>query len=110
MAKRPIATICPACSGKEFKIAKPDRFVAFANDRICKACGIGYRLPTPIWAGLVFAVIGLGMLLGGLVTVGVLLRHPFPNPIGLAINSCVAVCGALALWHGLKAIFQPGKV
>jgi hypothetical protein len=37
---------------------KPDRLVAFADDRVCKSCGTRYTPPTPKWAGVLLIVIG----------------------------------------------------
>jgi len=110
MPKRPIARVCPTCGSKEFTSCKPEGFVAFVNDRKCKECKTLYKMPTPVWAGLIFVIIGLAMLVGGLISLALLLRHPIPNPIGMAINSCVAAVGVLAMWHGSRAVFRPGKV
>jgi hypothetical protein len=57
---------CPRCGSVEHKKVKPATMVAFAQDRICLACGSRYTPPTPTWARGAFALIGIGFLgLGG---------------------------------------------
>jgi hypothetical protein len=61
-----VSGVCPCCGSVEHKKVKPAAMVAFAQDRICLACGSRYTPPTPAWARGVFALIGIGFLgLGG---------------------------------------------
>ncbi len=110
MPTRPIAKICPSCGSVEYAACKPESFVAFTNDRKCKQCETRYRLPTPAWAAIVFLVLGLLMFVGGAVTFGILVSHPQPHVIGMAINACVAAVGVLTIRHGARALFRPGQV
>jgi uncharacterized protein (DUF983 family) len=56
---------CPRCESEEFKRVKA-RSLAFTDDRVCKACGTRYTPPTPAWGRALFAVVGLGFLVGGI--------------------------------------------
>lgn len=61
----PVSEDCPKCGSTDYKRAKPETAVAFADDRICKACGVRYTPPTPPWARIVFAICGLiGLAVG----------------------------------------------
>jgi hypothetical protein len=108
--KRPVALVCPSCGGGEYTGSKPVGWVAFASDRKCAECGTRYSPPTPAWAALVFILFGLAMAAGGLVMVGLLLGAEAPKPIGLAVFSCIAVVGGVAVWHGVRALLRPGKI
>jgi hypothetical protein len=63
MTRLPISKKCPNCQGVDFKGIKPEGLVAFTNDRECKNCGTRYTPPTPLWAAVVFIVVGLLILL-----------------------------------------------
>ena len=101
---------CPSCGGSEYTSCKPKGWVAFKNDRKCKACGTRYSLPTPAWAAILFVVAGVAMLLGGIVGLGALVSSDSPNPIGMATTACFAAVGAVAAIHGVRALLRPGKV
>ena len=51
-----------------FKRVKPASDLAFTWDRVCKDCGTRYTPPTPRWARVLFAVVGIGILVGSLLT------------------------------------------
>lgn len=55
----PISKVCPKCGRNEYEKVQPEVRVAFAADRICNWCSTRYAPPTPIWARVIFAVIGL---------------------------------------------------
>ncbi len=63
MAMYPVSRTCPGCEGTDFRRVKPEAPIAFTDDRICKSCGSRYTPPTPLWAGLVFIAVGLGIIL-----------------------------------------------
>src|SRR5687767_2506614 len=54
-----ISRLCPNCGEAEHRTIKPDRWVAFVADRICAKCHTRYVPPTPMWAAVVFIVLGL---------------------------------------------------
>ena len=53
MSAFPVSRVCPKCGGQEYTSRKPTEFLAFAADRVCKACLTRYSPPTPLWAGAV---------------------------------------------------------
>src|SRR5437773_1751973 len=57
-----LSQICPNCGSSDYKTVKPAAMVAFSWDRVCRACSTRYTPPTPVWARMVFGVIGLGAL------------------------------------------------
>lgn len=62
MIKFPISRKCPKCQGIDFKRVKPETRIAFTDDRVCKSCGTRYTPPTPLWAAVLFIVIGACIL------------------------------------------------
>jgi hypothetical protein len=104
--KAPHATShsCPACGGLEFRSVRPDRWVAFGLDRVCKNCNTRYIPPTPVWGGVV--MIGLGVVLvlvgviGGILTV-------IAGDLGGFLCVCFpAILGCLAIGHGTRALIR----
>jgi hypothetical protein len=71
MTKFPISRKCPKCQGVDFKRVKPERPIAFTDDRECKSCGTRYTPPTPLWAAVVFIAIGVLILLVDVFAAGV---------------------------------------
>jgi hypothetical protein len=70
--KLPRKKKCPKCQGIDFKLVRPEEGrVAFTDDRVCKSCGTRYTPPTPVWAAVLFIVIGVLILLVDLAVVGV---------------------------------------
>lgn len=107
----PVGNACPSCGGSNFKKVRPKSWVAFISDRVCRDCKTRYTPPTPIWAGVVFILIGL--LLGGLGLLGVISRISNPNPLTLpavAIEIGLGIVGLLAIVHGARCLTRPGKV
>jgi hypothetical protein len=70
MAKHPISRQCPKCNGIDFKKVYPDGAIAFTDDRVCKNCGTRYTPPTPLWAAVVFIVVGVFILLVDVAVAG----------------------------------------
>lgn len=116
MQPRPVSKACPACGEAGFRPVKPSKWIAFSSDRKCTGCATVYTPPTPVWAALVFLLIGLTMLVaGGASAVASLVRPtmdpPAPlNPIGVLTSGGVAVVGVLAVIHGARVLLRPGKV
>jgi hypothetical protein len=111
MSELPISKVCPQCGGTEFKKKKPDRFIAFTWDRVCKACETRYIPPTPVWAAVVFLIIGLILAAGG--TISVLLRLGEGKAIGVPAMACegfLGFLGLLAIGHGIRVLLRPGRV
>ena len=71
MTKYPVSRECPKCHGIEFKRARPEGRVAFTDDRVCNSCGTRYTPPTPLWAAVLFIVIGAIILLVDIAAVWV---------------------------------------
>jgi|GEM_PF-3995066 hypothetical protein len=115
---RKICKVCPGCGGKEYKRKKPKRTVAFRSDRRCRACDTVYSVPTPVWAAIVFLLVGGGLaFVAGTFVLGVLaLASRFPDHLGISIFISLAIAGVLGLaglfafFHGLRALFRPGSV
>jgi uncharacterized protein (DUF983 family) len=66
MVNHPKSRTCPKCNGTEYRRVKPEKRIAFADDRMCKSCGTRYTPPTPLWAAVVFIVVGIGIILTNL--------------------------------------------
>ena len=71
MTEYPISATCPQCGGTEYTCRKPERLVAFVSDRVCRACNTRYTPPTPVWAAVLFIVIGAIILLVNIAAVWV---------------------------------------
>jgi hypothetical protein len=107
----PVAKVCPKCGGEKYTRVRPSGWVAFTWDRACKQCNTRYTPPTPMWAGWVFILAGLP--LAGLGVVSILLRIAQGNVLGLPAMVCegfLALLGCLAIFHGIRALSNPGKV
>lgn len=63
MVKHPISRKCPTCHGIDFKRVAPEAALAFTDDRVCKSCGTRYTPPTPLWAAVIFLVVGIVIIL-----------------------------------------------
>jgi hypothetical protein len=114
MGEVPVSPVCPACGETEYKRVQPKRLVAFTKDRVCRACQTRYAPPTPRWAALVFLLGGGLLLLSGLAglaltTFALVARHS-PDPVGMVLSGGVAVMGAVAGRHGIRALVYSGQV
>jgi hypothetical protein len=104
----PVSARCPECGGAEFRTVRPERWVAFLRDRVCKECDARYTPPTPV-AGAV-AMLAVGMVMLTLSGVGAVVSVAVPDPLGLACEGLVGVLGVLAAVHGVRSLMRPGKV
>ncbi len=107
-SKYAVGQVCPACQNPEYKQVRPDRWIAFTWDRVCKACGTRYTPPTPLWAGVVFIIAGLPLVAFGLFGVAVGLARG--NPVPLACDGALGLLGMLAIVHGILSLAFRGHV
>jgi hypothetical protein len=113
MKSIPISKVCPSCGAAEFRKVRAKRWIAFSDDRICLSCNTRYALPTPLWAGVAFVVMGVIIFLGGaLLMVGgvATLLRGMPDLLGLAIAAGLLILGVAAGIHGVRALFFRGSV
>lgn len=106
----PVSRVCPHCGNAEYKPRKPERLIAFTWDRVCKACETRYTPPTPMWAAVVFLL--LGFLLVGFAAFSILVRAASGNVLGIPAMLCegfLGFLGLLAIYQGLRALIKPGK-
>jgi hypothetical protein len=76
-----VGEVCPACQSPGYRQVRPDRWIAFRWDRVCKSCNTRYTPPTPPWAGGGFLVAGLPLAAFGLFGVIGSLVQGNPLPI-----------------------------
>jgi hypothetical protein len=100
MTKLPISKKCPKCQGIDFKRVRPERYLAFTDDRVCKSCGTKYAPPTPLWAAVVFIVAGVLFLLVDVAAVWVL----FARRVDFWFLVRVSVLLLLTLALGIKCV------
>ncbi len=103
----PVAASCPECRCKEFKRVKVTRLVAFTDDRECPACGARYTPPTPVWAAVVFILLGVLITGVGVTGVGVYLFFAESDPVRvlhLRISAVVAGCGVACTVFGIRSL------
>ena len=109
----PLGKVCPSCGSREYTRVAAKATISFASDRVCKGCGTRYTPPTPLWANIVFIVIGGAMTLAfGLVCIPIALalynsgarNAPTASPMGLMCPLSLCIVGLLSLSHGIKSI------
>lgn len=108
LSKYPVGHVCPACQNPEYKQVRPDRWITFTWDRVCKSCGTRYTPPTPLWAGMAFIIAGLPLVAFGLF--GVVVGLARGNPIPIACEGVLAFLGILAIIHGGRSLVFRGRV
>jgi hypothetical protein len=107
----PVGRKCPRCSSIGFKSVRPDSFVSFGWDRVCKGCGTRYTPPTPFWGSIAFLLVGL--LLAGFGLINIIMRVASGHVLGLPAMACegfLGFLGVLALIKGFRSLMYPGKV
>ena len=106
----PVSKVCPACGSTEFKQVRPNTWIAFSWDRVCKGCNTRYTPPTPIWAGIVFIVIGLPLLSMSAVDIFIrLINGQMAGVAGIGCTALLGILGLLAMIHGIRSLANPGK-
>jgi hypothetical protein len=113
MKSIPVSKFCPTCGEKTFRKVRPNRWIAFSADRVCKECETQYSPITPRWAAGVFIILGLLFAVGGaaaLVICLIALVVGRPDPGGLFLSGCCIAIGIASLLHGIRAIVFNGRV
>jgi hypothetical protein len=108
MSGLPISKVCPQCGSKEHTSRKPEAFVAFANDRVCKVCLTRYSPPTPVWGGILFLLSGLALPILGLVLIA-LLFNPF-SILGLACEGGFCIFALVVFIGGIRLLVTSSNV
>ncbi len=111
MSPYPVAVSCPKCGCKEFRRAKVDRLVAFTDDRECTACGARYTPSTPVWAAVVFIL--LGVLITAVGATGAVfyfffVEKDFIEGIHSAVSVAVTVIGVACTVFGIRSLKSRG--
>ena len=106
----PISKTCPSCGGGEYTEKRPERWIAFAKDRVCTACNTRYTPPTPLWAAGIFIAAGVLLAVAGAFTTFVEVTAASPNVLSIVFYIAMLSLGLAALVHGLRTLLQPGKV
>lgn len=97
--------------GKEYGKRRPETWVAFTSDRVCKACGTRYTPPTPVWAGILFIVGGLLLAgFGALSIIGELLSRTPASCLGTVCSGLFGLVGLLMIGQGTRSLLNQGKV
>lgn len=104
----PVGHACPNCSSLEYHRVRPDRWIAFRSDRICRDCETRYIPPTPRWAGLVF--ISIGLIMGSIGVIGFFLSLPGSSSVALIVSVFLGFLGLLSLIHGSQSLVYPGRI
>ena len=107
-SKYPLAKVCPRCGNAGYRRIRPETTAAFTYDRICKACGVRYTPPTPLWAAVVFIVVGSLLalpfsisIIGAFLSMG---SNPSPRLVGLICPMVITAIGVASIIHGIKAL------
>jgi hypothetical protein len=113
MAKYPESKKCPRCHGTDFKRVKPEG-IAFTDDRVCKNCGTRYTPPTPLWAAVLFIVIGVPIFLVGVAAICMRLARPSEDLILTLETVFIAIVafstGSGCVVYGLRCIRRQNDV
>jgi hypothetical protein len=96
----PVSRVCPACGSGEYKTVQPQTMVAFTWDRVCRLCSTRYTPPTPMWARVVFGVIGGGFVATGLLALPLLYRELAGEPQLFFLGRTVALVMAFLVGCG----------
>jgi hypothetical protein len=105
----PVSDGCPQCGGGDYTEQRPYRWVAFAKDRVCKQCNIGYAPPTPRWGAILLVVAGVILAAFGAVSV---IANAGDGVVGLpalVFEGCLGLLGAAALVAGRRAFIEIGR-
>lgn len=107
----PVSDVCPKCGKTDYTRQRPQGWVSFAWDRVCKDCGTVYSPPTPRWASIVFIMIGV--IMAGFGSLAIIAGMTTGSVAGVPNALCwgfVGAIGVLALIHGIRSLSRPGKV
>lgn len=98
------ARVCPNCGSAEHRKIKPDTLIAFEYNRICEKCGTLYIPPTPLWASIVFILIGLLFTFGAAWEM--LLHYESDEPLHMVWKGLWFLLGICVLIVGIRSRFQ----
>lgn len=110
----PKSKVCPNCGCSDYATIRTSQGVAFTDDRICAKCSTRYTPPTPIWAAILFVIIGSAFLVASMLDVlsvcaeladGKLLPARL---IATGIVFGLAIAGGFAIRHGIRCLRNPG--
>ena len=110
MSLYPVASTCPKCGSREFREVVPKGRVAFTYDRKCTACDTRYTPPTPLWAAVVFIVLGILMIAFGIEMLVVL--GGLQVGVGIALRTLVwgiilpTVFGLSCIIYGIRGLIR----
>ncbi len=108
MTNFPVSRVCPQCGSKEHTLRKPQSFVAFADDRVCKVCHRRYSPPTPVWGGILFVLSGLALPILGFVLIALLI-NPF-SIAGLACQGAMCIFALRVFIGGIRLLVSSTNV
>ena len=109
MGPYPISRVCPQCGGESYEKRRPEGWIAFDSDRVCTACGMRYTPPTPIWAAIVFILVGV--LLAGAFGLSWIIGFAvgrLPGP-ALACEGFLIFLGIMAIIFGFRSLLRVGQ-
>ena len=107
MPNRGPAAKCPRCGASAFRRVKPNRIVAFADERVCGVCGARYTPPIPVWAGVAFMMCGLALPVLGLVLSSLLFG--LDSLLGLGLRSAFLVLAVVVFVGGIRELLRSEK-
>ena len=105
----PISEVCPQSGGADFTEQRPYRWVAFAKDRICRQCNVGYTPPTPRWGAILLVAAGVILATFGAVSVIANAGDGVAGLPALVFEGCLGLLGALAIVAGRRAFIEIGR-
>jgi hypothetical protein len=106
-APYPVSEVCPNCRSNQYTRQRPEKWVTFAWDRVCNECGTRYTPPTPMWAAILFLVVGF--LLAGFGVVEVIGSAAVSNPCTAPAVLFGAFLGAIGIFRHHPGRPQPGE-
>lgn len=110
----PVSKVCPSCGGTRYTTRRPKATVAFISDRVCIDCNTRYSPPTPTWAGIVFLLAGLLLIILGfgailLDVIVIIMRRNHASALSMFFNGALGVMGLLAFIFGVKSLSNSKK-
>jgi hypothetical protein len=106
MSEFPISKVCPQCGSKEYTSRRPETFVAFASDRVCKVCLTRYSPPPPVWGGILFLLSGLALPFLGFVLISILFdlvgKNDLSNILGVAGGGACCIFALVVFFGGIR--------
>ena len=89
------------CGSTNLTRVKPKELVAFAKDYQCVQCRRQFPAPVPVWAALLFMILGFPFACLGVLWIVANLASA--NPIALAIGAGILFMGATSFWKGITS-------